>query len=225
VAKEKPKARTKPKAASAGSGIERGATEKEPLWWIQPRLRELAIPIGDVVLDARNAKTHDANSIDAIKGSLSQFGQTSPITVQAEGMVVRAGNGRVQAAIALGWTHIAANVIGDKAAAWWNAFALADNRSAELAEWNPERVDELLRECDSGSEELQALFEGLAAELNLYEPPPEPKSPTSSEGDGVQPPATPQEYKILVVCKDAAEQLAVLSAAHQQGWNAAAFAG
>ena len=222
MAKEKGKAAPK---KSAGSGVERGATEKEPLWWIQPKLRELAIPIGEVVLDPRNARTHDANSIDAIKGMLGEFGQVSPITVQAEGMVVRAGNGRVQAAIALGWTHIAANVIADKSAAWWNAFAIGDNRSAELAEWDPERVDELLRECQTGREELDALFAGLANELKLYEPPPEPKSPASSEGDGVQPPATPQEYKILVVCKDAAEQLAVLSAAHQQGWNAAAFAG
>jgi len=79
--------------------------------------------------------------MDAIKGSLRKFGQQKPIVVDAKGIVL-AGNGTLRAARELGWSTV--NVVrteltGTEA----TAFAIADNRSAELAEWD-DKLGEVL---------------------------------------------------------------------------------
>jgi len=98
-------------------------------------LRSLVMPLADLNLDGANARTHSGKNLDAIKSSLTRFGQRLPVVVQREGMVVRAGNGRVEAARALGWTEIAAVVV-DETNVEATAFAIADNRTSELAEWD-----------------------------------------------------------------------------------------
>lgn len=114
---------------------------------ISEPIRTLARPIGEIKPDPRNARKHLSQSIEVIKASLTSFGQQKPIVVDPDGFVV-AGNGTLQAASELGWTHIAvveSNLTGAKRA----AFALADNRSAELSEWDRDAVAGLIAEIDA----------------------------------------------------------------------------
>ena len=88
-------------------------------------------------------RKHSAKNLDAIKGSLTKFGQQKPIVVDKNGVVV-AGNGTLEAAKALGWDSIdivRTELIGPDAI----AFALADNRTAELAEWDAGALHETLK--------------------------------------------------------------------------------
>lgn len=112
--------------------------------YIAEPLQALAVPIDSVVLDPKNARKHGEENLATIRSSLNRFGQRLPIVVQRDGMIVRAGNGRVEAARAMGWTHIAAVVVDDEndAAA---AFAIVDNQSALLAEWDDEKLAAVLR--------------------------------------------------------------------------------
>lgn len=114
------------------------------LSYIAEALQPLAVPIGSVNVDPANARRHPERNLDAIKSSLARWGQRAPIVVQREGMVVRAGNGRVVAAKALGWTHIAALVV-DESSVDATAFAIADNRTAELAEWDDQVLADTLK--------------------------------------------------------------------------------
>ena len=114
---------------------------------IVPPLRNLAIPIGDLVFDPTNARTHDSKNLKAIQTSLERFGQRLPIVVQKQGNIIRSGNGRVTAMRAMGWTHVAAVVV-DEADADAAAFALADNRSAELADWDWKQLSETLAQLE-----------------------------------------------------------------------------
>jgi hypothetical protein len=98
------------------------------------------IPISSLVGDPANVRKHNTKNLDAIKGSLAKFGQQKPIVVGANNVVI-AGNGTLAAAVALGWNEIdvvRSQLLGPDA----TAFAIADNRTAELAEWD----DELLRQ-------------------------------------------------------------------------------
>ncbi|NBW21321.1 MAG: hypothetical protein EBR82_76520 [Caulobacteraceae bacterium] len=115
----------------------------EAYTYIAEGLRHLAVPIDTLVPDAANARRHGPRNMEAIKASLARWGQRQPIVVQRKGMVVRAGNGRLEAAKALGWTHLAAVVVDDESADAV-AFAIADNRTAELAEWDTETLATLL---------------------------------------------------------------------------------
>ena len=94
-------------------------------------LRFMATPVAELTLDPANPRQHDERNLQAICDSMTRFGQRLPLVVQREGMVVRAGNGRLEAARRMGWTHVAAVVVNESDAEA-AAFALADNRTAEL---------------------------------------------------------------------------------------------
>jgi len=93
-------------------------------------------------LDPDNAREHDKTNIDAIKASLEKFGQRKPIVV-ADGVVI-AGNGTMEAAQALGWEEIDTVSADDLDETERRAYAIADNRTAELAKWNQEKLAEAL---------------------------------------------------------------------------------
>lgn len=96
------------------------------------------IKIANLTPDPQNARTHDDTNLKAIEGSLKEFGQRKPIVVTQDN-VIAAGNGTVEAAKRLGWIDIqAVRVPADWDADRIKAFALADNRTAELAAWNPQ---------------------------------------------------------------------------------------
>jgi hypothetical protein len=122
---------------------------KGGLTYIAEQIRPLAVPVGSLVFDAANARKHGDRNMDAIKASLARWGQRTPIVVQRSGMIVRAGNGRLAAAKALGWSHIAAVVVDDSSIDAV-AFAIADNRTAELAEWDSETLATLLDTLPKG---------------------------------------------------------------------------
>lgn len=102
--------------------------------------------IAELSLDPNNVRQHPDKNLDTIARSLSRFGQRKPIVVTPEGIVV-AGNGTLQAARSLGWDEIATVTTPE---GWTSdqitAYAIADNRSAELAEWDKPLVDATLEE-------------------------------------------------------------------------------
>lgn len=88
-------------------------------------------PVDELVLLPGNPRQGD---IGAISESLERFGQLKPIVVDADGVIL-AGNHTFQAALALGWTEVAAitvDLTGSEAA----GFALADNRLSDLATYD-----------------------------------------------------------------------------------------
>jgi DNA modification methylase len=114
---------------------------------ISPALVPLCVPIDSVRLDKDNAREHPSWNLDAIKNSLRRFGQQKPIVVDSEG-TVRAGNGTWAAAKAMGWNRIAV-VVSDLTAAEMTAYAIADNRTAEMALWNEEVLAAQLQAMDA----------------------------------------------------------------------------
>jgi DNA modification methylase len=108
-----------------------------------------SVAVSSLVLDPNNARKHDGQNLDAIAGSLTQFGQRKPIVVTAENVVV-AGNGTLTAARSLGWSVIdVVRVPSDWSVDQVKAFALADNRSAELASWDEQVMASQLLELDA----------------------------------------------------------------------------
>jgi DNA modification methylase len=107
-------------------------------------LRPLAIRCSSINFDPDNARLHSEENIEAIMKSLAEFGQDQPLVVQKQGMIVRKGNGRLKAALRLSWEWIAAFVV-DENDVRAVARAIADNRTAELATWDEEKLAALLK--------------------------------------------------------------------------------
>lgn len=110
-------------------------------------LKALARPIEDLNLDPANANLHPGESIEGIKASLRQYGQRKPVVCQKNpktGLItVRAGNGTLEAARALGWTEIAAVIVEEDDLSA-TGFAIVDNRTAEFSKRDPSTLASLL---------------------------------------------------------------------------------
>jgi DNA modification methylase len=159
--------------------------------YIHESLAGLSVPIDSLNLDAANVRTHDDRNLDAIARSLDRWGQRQPIVVQREGMIVRAGNGRLLAAKRLGWTHMAALVV-DEDSVEATAYAIADNRTGELAGWDEEGLVAMLQSIpddlpDIGftDGDLEQLIADLtpAVEIEEDEAPEPPADPVTRPGD------------------------------------------
>lgn len=141
------------------------------------------LAIKDLTPDPQNARQHDTKNLKAIEGSLAQFGQRKPIVI-TEANVIVAGNGTVTAAKNLGWETIeAVRVPADWSKDQVKAFALADNRTAELATWAPEVLAAQLIELeDAGFEIAEFGFDKVEPPIDtdsldedeLPEPPADP---------------------------------------------------
>jgi DNA modification methylase len=112
---------------------------------IQNDLQNLAHPITELQLLPGNPRRGD---IDAVKRSLEAFGQRKPIVVRRSDSVVIAGNHTLQAAQALGWDEIAVVWVDDDEVTS-KAFALADNRTAELGDYDEEALADLINDVGS----------------------------------------------------------------------------
>jgi hypothetical protein len=124
------------------------------------------IAVADLHVDPGNVRRHPSRNMAAIKASLARFGQVKPIVIDANN-VVRAGNGTLEAARELGWATIKC-VRSGLSGTDLVGYSLADNRSAELAEWDDDALSRTLRalqdeDFDLGSvgftdAEVDALF-------------------------------------------------------------------
>jgi DNA modification methylase len=108
-------------------------------------LTSLAFAIDQLQLLPGNPRRGD---IEAVKRSLDAFGQRKPIVVRRSDNVVIAGNHTLQAAQALGWDEIAVVWVDDDDVTS-KAFALADNRTAELGDYDEEALADLINDVGS----------------------------------------------------------------------------
>jgi site-specific DNA-methyltransferase (adenine-specific) len=148
--------------------------------------------ISSLILDPNNARKHSERNLKAITASLDKFGQRKPIVIAADGTVL-AGNGTILAATQLGWKTVDAVV----APAEWDetmlkAYALADNRTAELAEWDEDVLNRQLEELRLHDFDVDILEFGedysstdleTATGDEVDDVPPPPKDPISKPGD------------------------------------------
>jgi len=141
-----------------------------------------------------NARKHGPVNHEAIKQSLTAFGQAEPLVVQAATNRVIGGNGRLAVMRELGWTEcdVVFLDLDDAKAA---ALGVGLNRSGELAEWNDETLAKILTEIDARGELATVGFDqddltellarvgndGLGADLDQVPEPPE--TATTRPGD------------------------------------------
>ena len=126
------------------------------------------IEISKLVSDPANVRKHGSRNLDSIVASLHRFGQQKPIVID-KANIVRAGNGTLEAARSMGWTHLDC-VRTDLQSSDAIAYAIADNRTAELAEWDDDMLaaqlnglladdEKLLEAAGYTAEELDALLD------------------------------------------------------------------
>jgi DNA modification methylase len=148
------------------------------------------VEVSTLLNDPANVRKHNERNLESIKASLARFGQQKPIVVGRDGVVI-AGNGTLAAARSLGWSTIdivRSHLTGAEA----TAYAIADNRTAELAEWDEDALAQQLAALQIEDEELLAAtgfdekeLEAMSgpAEVEEDEVPEPPADPITKPGD------------------------------------------
>jgi DNA modification methylase len=90
--------------------------------------------IEDVKPYEKNPRIND-DAVDAVAGSLREFGFRQPIVVDAEGVIV-VGHTRWKAAKKLGLEKVPVHIATDLTPEQIKAYRIADNKTNELAEWD-----------------------------------------------------------------------------------------
>lgn len=104
------------------------------------------VPIGNVVPYEKNPRLND-QAVDAVASSIREFGFKVPIVVDSKGVVV-SGHTRLKAAKTLGLAEVPVIVADDLDDTKIKAFRLADNKVAELADWDESLLIKELEELD-----------------------------------------------------------------------------
>ena len=91
-----------------------------------------------------NPRNND-DAVEAVAESIKQFGFKVPIIIDREGIIV-AGHTRRKAAVTLGLDTVPCIIADDLTPEQIQAFRLADNKTAELAEWDFEALEKELAE-------------------------------------------------------------------------------
>lgn len=94
-----------------------------------------------------NPRNNDA-AVSAVAKSIEKFGFKNPIIVDKNGVIV-AGHTRFKAAKKLGIKNLPCILVDDLTDEQIKAFRLADNKTAEIAEWNPEKLELELKELQT----------------------------------------------------------------------------
>ena len=111
-----------------------------------------------------NNPRHNENAVEAVAESIKQFGFKVPIIIDKDNIIV-AGHTRKKAAMKLGLKTVPCIVADDLTPEQIKAFRLADNKTAELAEWDFEKLDaELTELADIDFDMEQFGFESLLDE-------------------------------------------------------------
>ena len=167
-------------------------------------LKTEVVPIDDLVPDENNARLHSKKNIDAIAKSLQTFGQRKPVVITQENVVV-AGNGTLEAARQIGWKGLSVVRVPDD---WDNdtikAYALADNRTAELASWDSEVLLSQLRDLK--------LEEWNVAELGFKDFDLKTREEIDTSIKEIA-----ERYEVVIECADENEQTALLLRLSQEG--------
>lgn len=152
-------------------------------------------PLAEIKPYESNPRINDA-AVDAVAESIKRFGFRQPIVVDADGVIV-CGHTRWKAAQKLGLEKVPVHVARDLTPEQIRAYRIADNKTAELAEWNLELLPiELAELQDAGidwsllgfdSDEIAKLLANEAAvKPGLTDPDEVPEPPdeaTTQPGD------------------------------------------
>lgn len=123
---------------------------------------------------ARNARTHSKEQIAKLAASIAEFGFTSPILIDADGMIL-AGHGRAIAAREAGLDEIPCIRLSHLTPEQARAYILADNRIALDAGWDKDLLSLELGDLHAAGVDVGALgfSPGELADLFLGDEEPE----------------------------------------------------
>jgi site-specific DNA-methyltransferase (adenine-specific) len=136
------------------------------------RLQIELVPLDAVHLNPENPRLNEP-AVEAVMASIARFGFRVPLVVNRRTGLIEAGNTRWKAAQRMGLAEVPV-IFADDDEITALAFALADNRTAEIATWDEPALAGLLQRLDAEGELAASAFSdddlgSLIARLDVEE--------------------------------------------------------
>lgn len=100
------------------------------------------------IMPYHNNPRHNEDAVDAVAASIQEFGFQQPIVIDPEGVIV-AGHTRYQAAKKLHLNTVPVKIADNLTPEQIRAYRLADNKTAELATWDFEKLQLEMMEIET----------------------------------------------------------------------------
>jgi DNA modification methylase len=173
-------------------------------------------PVSELVPYDRNPRTHSEEQITQLAASIAEFGFVNPVLVDNEAGII-AGHGRLRAAQKLGLECVPVIVLDHLSPAQRKAYLIADNRLAESAGWDEEKLRIVMEELEAEGFDLELTGFSDDELRDILADPDEVRSGLTDEDAAPELPAQPVSRtgdiwllgKHRVLCGDATDQHAV----------------
>lgn len=171
------------------------------------------VSLADLHPYANNPRNNDS-AVDAVALSIQTFGFLVPIVARPDGEIL-AGHTRYRAALKLGLTEVPVIYASDLDDVKARAFRLADNKVAELAEWDLESLKIELGEITGGGVDMG----DFGFDLSGIDPIDNPEhsgenAPPDDEGINFK-----QQFAIIVPCENEDEQKSIYDKLTAMGYE------
>lgn len=169
------------------------------------------VKASEILPNPQNWRTHPKAQQDALRGVLAEVGIADALLVRevAGGLQLIDGHLRADTAPDSEWPVLVLDVNDAEAA---KLLASLDPLAA-MAETDPVKLDELLREVQTGSEDLAKMLAALAKENGLI-----PAEPVAPKQLTIEP-----QFSVLIRCADEAEQRVVIEELDKHGLDTRAL--
>lgn len=118
------------------------------------------IPVASLKPYARNARRHSKAQVKQIAASFKEFGIINPIIVDEDNCIL-AGHGRLEAAKASAIAQVPVVRVTGLTEGQKRAYRIADNRTAENAEWDFQFLAQELKDLSSAAFEIDITVTGF----------------------------------------------------------------
>lgn len=154
-----------------------------------------------------NPRDNDG-AVEAVANSIKEFGFKVPIIIDKDNIIV-AGHTRLKAAKELGYNRVPCIVADDLTEEQIKAFRLVDNKAAELATWDFEKLDLELSELS----DLDMSLYGFSS-LKPVDNADDETNNTTDTGFNYK-----EQYGVIVICQDEAEQEDIYNRLTEEGFE------
>lgn len=187
---------------------------------IRDRIKELRrVPAADLRPSARNWRDHPEAQRDALRGILAEVGYADALLARelADG-TLELIDGHLRAETTP--DQVVPVLVLDVDEHEATKILATHDPLAAMATSNASKLDSLLRDVGTGSEALQAMLADLADKAGLYKTSDAPDATGNSLLDGPMPEGRySEQYGVIVICKDEAEQKSTYEALQESGYT------
>lgn len=161
------------------------------------------IPVDDLIPYENNPRLND-EAVDAVAASIREFGFKQPVVIDKDNVIV-CGHTRMKAAVLLGLDTVPAIRADDLTDEQIKAYRLADNKTAELADWD---FDALSKELQGLSIDMADF--GFAENAGVLDT----KDNQKDISDKFH-----EKYEVIIECTDEFEQMHVYNEINEKGYK------